>query len=490
MRPIAYALLALGAVCALHSTCDLTAPSTIGLFPPNETEQDDSNSTSGGLNNRTTFGGINSLSPASGQKLPELGLPVSVVVISKCRLEADVVVRFFVGDFEVHKTELRVPPYTTMTAVGPDLTTRVIANGKYVGEGIVPSATWLAAIDFLEDDTLEYIIPDPYDLCPDDPDKDLPGLCGCGVPDVDSDNDGLTDCLEEPAMPDADGDGVLDDFDNCLLVANPGQEDQDGDGVGDACDNCVAIANPTQADENGDGVGDICEPAPPDADGDGVLDADDNCPAKSNPGQQDCDHDGRGDACTIAECLSSDYSCQDCNLNEIPDGCDIGSEYSKDNDADGIPDECQPEIVEACCFIGFGECSDILPSECTMYEGVPQGRGSTCVTISCPAPADACCLPDGSCQELSYDDCSQAGGMPQSPGMNCEMAYCPQPEACCLEGCVDLTWLDCSSQGGVSLGQGYSCEQTGSCDTGQTCYDSVTACNCDGEWIPGGICPQ
>jgi hypothetical protein len=35
---------------------------------------------------------------------------------------------------------------------------------------------------------------------------------------------------------DADGDGVPDEFDNCLLVANPIQADVDGDGFGNVCD--------------------------------------------------------------------------------------------------------------------------------------------------------------------------------------------------------------------------------------------------------------
>jgi hypothetical protein len=39
-----------------------------------------------------------------------------------------------------------------------------------------------------------------------------------------------------PGEGDLDGDGVADDQDNCLVVANPSQVDADADGYGNACD--------------------------------------------------------------------------------------------------------------------------------------------------------------------------------------------------------------------------------------------------------------
>lgn len=41
--------------------------------------------------------------------------------------------------------------------------------------------------------------------------------------------------------PDRDGDGTLDEHDNCPFTRNPGQEDSDGDGVGDACSSNIDI---------------------------------------------------------------------------------------------------------------------------------------------------------------------------------------------------------------------------------------------------------
>ena len=90
-------------------------------------------------------------------------------------------------------------------------------------------------------------------------------------------------------LPDADFDGdlVLNETDNCVLIDNPDQSDFNGDGFGDACslpdfngdptipdrdgdreaditDNCVWIVNPDQADSTpAGGIGDACEELAP-----------------------------------------------------------------------------------------------------------------------------------------------------------------------------------------------------------------------------------
>jgi hypothetical protein len=107
--------------------------------------------------------------------------------------------------------------------------------------------------------------------------------------------------------PDRDGDGIVDQNDNCPSIANADQRDADSDGLGDACDsdddddtvadatdNCPTAANADQRDTDGDALGDACDP---DDDNDGVPDASDNCVLVPNPDQANADGDSQGDAC-------------------------------------------------------------------------------------------------------------------------------------------------------------------------------------------------
>lgn len=125
------------------------------------------------------------------------------------------------------------------------------------------------------------------DNCP----KDYNALHNGDQPD--NDENGYGDVCDGPGK-DKDGDGVLDEFDNCPDLPNGEQGDAENDKIGDACDddqdndgvtnirdNCPMISNPTQAhnklsyDVKALPVGDACVE---DYDGDGVPDVEDTCP--------------------------------------------------------------------------------------------------------------------------------------------------------------------------------------------------------------------
>lgn len=114
------------------------------------------------------------------------------------------------------------------------------------------------------------------DNCPFDAVKTEPGICGCGLPDMDRDGDGVPDCVAfgppSDTARDTDGDGVPDSVDGCPNDPNkvaPGvcgcsvsDVDTDADGIFDCQDNCPLIPNTLQADSDLDGLGDPCDPSP------------------------------------------------------------------------------------------------------------------------------------------------------------------------------------------------------------------------------------
>ena len=65
--------------------------------------------------------------------------------------------------------------------------------------------------------------------------------------------------LASGPLDDYDLDGILNNIDNCPLVANLGQADGDSDEVGDLCDNCPTNYNPNQEDFDNDSIGYIAD---------------------------------------------------------------------------------------------------------------------------------------------------------------------------------------------------------------------------------------
>ena len=103
--------------------------------------------------------------------------------------------------------------------------------------------------------------------------------------------------------PDYDGDGVLNELDNCPNTQNPNQEDLDGDSVGDVCD----------SDVDGDGY-DVTNADP------SLVDCDDLDPT-FNPGALDIPYNGIDENCDGQDAIIVDITepLRDA-ISEIPDG--------------------------------------------------------------------------------------------------------------------------------------------------------------------------
>ncbi|MBN1491785.1 MAG: right-handed parallel beta-helix repeat-containing protein [Phycisphaerae bacterium] len=443
--------------------------------------------------------------PPIGAIVPEAVGSVSVRVVSQSRVAANVLILFYVDDVEVHRTVLHITAFETTEIIGPDAAKMLMCSGLYSTGGSTPPLTLVFGDGFADGDLVEYIIPDPStdgsgqpipdDACPDDPDKIEPGVCGCGVPDTDSDGDGVPDCIDicsgADDRVDSDGDGVPDGCDIC--PAGDDAIDSDGDGVPDACDICPG--GDDLLDTDGDGIPNACDSPPPPP------------PPPPPPGNEACCFfDGSCSDMTAAACLADEGSPQgpgttcattSCELPPdteaccFPDGSCSDLPPSDCEGGDGTPQgvetncettSCElPPETEACCFFD-GSCSDMTAAACLADEGTPQGPGTNCATTSCALPPlpEACCFSDGSCSDLMAWDCEYFEGTPQGPGTNCATTSCmpPMTEACCFANgsCSDLTTDDCFYWGGMPQGTGTDCATT-------SCPQPLEAC-----CYPDGVC--
>ncbi len=232
--------------------------------------------------------------------------------------------------------------------------------------------------------------------------------------------------------PDADGDGVEDDCDNCPADINAGQDDNDSDGDGDVCDIC-----PFDADNDIDGDG-LCADVDPcplfsdllDADGDTVADGCDICPAGDD--LVDTDLDLVPDDCDL--CPGSDDRFDD-DGDGLPDGCDVcpnGSDVD-DGDADGVADGCDNcqldsnplqddtdgddvgDICDQCPGFddSFDADSDRVPDDC---DNCPMTSNDLQTDTDNDGSGDSCDICPGSDDQIDVDYDGVPDGCDICPG--------------------------------------------------------------------------
>ena len=189
---------------------------------------------------------------------------------------------------------------------------------------------------------------------------------------------GLGITYKFPFQKDSDGDGVVDNDDNCPdvfgLVSMKGCPDKDGDGITDKMDKCPDVAGEKTfmgcPDKDNDQVADAEDECPdvaglaifkgcPDTDGDGIADKDDKCPNErgvANYGgcpAKDSDGDGiddLNDKCPNERGVAAEGGCparvMDTDGDGVADKDDVcpnqkGSAAMggcPDTDGDGLPD--------------------------------------------------------------------------------------------------------------------------------------------------------
>lgn len=225
----------------------------------------------------------------------------------------------------------------------------------------------------------------------------------CGDFDGDSDNDADDEAAWHACYTtynpvtceraDCDGDGDVDcaDWSNFKQVwTGPPASPTFFPACDSDCNSNGIADDLEQPDCNINQVPDECDINPADPDGNGSVSG-------------DCNSNGTPDECE-----------SDCNFNGVPDECDLNPAdpdgngmVSADCNSNGIPDECWPEMD--CDFDG-------VPDECDLNPADPDGDGVVATDCNANGIPDQCDWPD--CNENDFpDECDMNPADPDGNGM-------------------------------------------------------------------------
>jgi len=198
----------------------------------------------------------------------------------------------------------------------------------------------------------------------------------------------------------------------------------------------------------------------------------------------------------------------DCNGNCIDDATDIARGSSFDCNMNGIPDECEvgvPPCDTGACCLTDGSCSaGVTQDECVnILGGEYQGDGLDCGRIVCAMPTGACCFDDGSCADgLEQVNCEGAGGAYQGNGTDCGSVKCVAIVDCNgngIDDTIDLlsgTSQDCNNNDipdecDIASGFSFDCSggPIGNIANGTKHWNSLCI-NCHGPDGAGNIGPN
>ena len=278
------------------------------------------------------------------------------------------------------------------------------------------------------------------DYCPEDVNKIDPGVCGCGIPDADSDEDSVLDCQDNcPFIP-----GTAEN-DGCIQVVpvectSDEQCDDNDPCTSNSCTNnqCDFPVNTT--DTTCDGVDDDC---------DGQYDED---------AQDYTESVEQGTGCFVDVLIVCDKT-EDGTSTQILLTQEICGNNS-DDDCDGLTDET--DCVEE-CVANEGDTSD------SDQDGIP-ACADNCPTVSgtalnygCPENTGSFCSGDGDCGvgETCVDGACVVSEDPTDPSESDASSG--------SSGCTDD--VNCLGEDGSSFCSVATCTY-GSCTFGSSIYTS------------------